>query len=178
MTLPLSQISTRKRLQQSLQQLFSLDTKEDPVNGLKLQRRVMKIHQLAQSVAGGQTFPLVPGGKPLLPLIALLGGGERVVSVSHGKLKYLSVLLQTIPDPESLRIAEGPEGLRHQSHALPIQKPACHMAAILHQVKVVEDGHFIFSVCQRLNNRLLRIVAQKHGMERSSAPLPGAGSGS
>ena len=67
-------------LQQRIQHCLAVHAEAHPVDGLKLQRLVVQVHQLHQRIAG--LFRL---GRTLLLLIVGLGGGKGVVSVAHGK---------------------------------------------------------------------------------------------
>ena len=121
----------------------------------------MEVDQLAQGVPGGQAVPLLPGGELLLPLIALLGGGQGVVAVPYGEEEH-RLVLHAVAGAEGRRIGQLPEGGGHQGHALPVQPPAGDVAAPLHEVEVVHLFHLILAGGEGLKHRLFRVVGQQH----------------
>ena len=121
----------------------------------------MEVHQLAQGVPGGQSVPVLRRGELLLPLVALLGGGQGVVAVPHGEEEH-RLVHGAVLGVEGGGVGQGPQGGGHQGHALPVQLPAGDVAAPLHEVEVVHLLHPVLPGGERLDHRLLRIVGQEH----------------
>ena len=70
---------------ESRHEIVMIHVKQDAVNGLKAQGIVVVVHHLHQRVPGGQAGPLALRSHLFQVLIALLGGGQRVVAVAHGE---------------------------------------------------------------------------------------------
>ena len=122
----------------------------------------MEVVQLHQGVPGGQRGPLLRGGELLLPLIALLRGGQGVVAVAHGEQQHAGVGGGVIPGAEGLRVGQTAQGVGHLGHLGLGQLPAPDVAAVLHQLKVIEGGHVPGVGGQRLDDRLVRVIGQQH----------------
>ena len=99
----------------------------------------------------------------LLLLIAGLGGGQRVVAVAHGEQQgrhagNAVLLLHGLVGGKALQC------LGHSVHLLVGQLVAPNMAAVLHQVEVIQLLHGIGCRRQRLDDGLIGIVYQQHHM--------------
>ena len=121
----------------------------------------MEVHQLAQGVPGGQAVPLLRRGELLLPLVALLGGGQGVVAVPHGEEEH-RLVRGAVLFAEGGGVGQPAQGRGRQGHALPVQPPAGDVAPPLHEVEVVDLLHLRLPGGEGLDHRLLRVVGQEH----------------
>ena len=79
------------------EQHLGLHAEEHPMDGFELQRAVVEVHQLHQSVPGGQRGPLLRRRQGLLPFIAGLGRGQGVVVCFSHLLKVQLLFHFLIP---------------------------------------------------------------------------------
>ena len=121
---------------EGVHELLVIHAEQHPVDGLELQGIVVVIDHLHQCVAGGKRQILLGGLALLLLLIAGLGSSQRVVAVAHGE-----------------------QQVRHVGDVV-----AADVAAVLHQVEVVDLFHGVGCGGQRLDNGLVGIVDQQHHM--------------
>ena len=146
---------------QGLHHPLRLHAEDHPVDGLEFQRVIVEVHQLHQGVPGGQIGPLSLRGEPLLPLIALLGGGQGVVAVPHGK-EHDRLVPGAVAGVERGRAGQGGQGAGDLDLLILGEFPALNVTAPLHQVEVVQDLHGTGLCGQGLNDRFLRVVHQEH----------------
>ena len=112
------------------------------MDGLELERIVVVVHDLDKCVAGGQREVFLGSLALLLLFIAGLGGGQRVVAVAHGEQQgrhagNAVLLLHGLVGGKALQC------LGHSVHLLVGQLVAPNMAAVLHQVEVIQLLHGI-----------------------------------
>ena len=135
------------------------------MDGLELQGLVVEVDQLRQGVPGGQGLPLILGRDALLPLIALLGGGQGVVPVSHSEQED-RLVLGPVAGVEGGGISQSLEGAGHGGELLPPQLPTGQVAAPLHQIEVIDLLHARLLPGQGLDDGALRIVSEEHDVRQ------------
>ena len=102
-------------------------------------------------------------GELLLPLVALLGGGQGVVAVPHGEEEH-RLVRGAVLGAEGGGVGQLLQGGGHQGHALLIQPPAGDVAAPLHEIEVIHLFHPALTPGQGLDHGPARVVGQKHDM--------------
>ena len=154
---------------QSLQKGLGIGVHHHAVDGLKLLGIVMNVLQLHQGIAGGMIGQVLTGMVPLQLFIAALGSGQGVVTVANGKDQ------RRAGEVFVLLGAGGGIGGETVAEALGRftgNQPAGDVAAVLHQVEVIELGQGILNGFHRLNQNLLIVVAQQQDMGQLDAGVP------
>ncbi len=131
---------------------------------LELQRVVVVVDDLDERVAGGQGEILLRGLALLLLLVAGLGGGEGVVAVADREQQrshagHAVLLLHRLIGGQA-----HPERLATASICEVGELKAPDVAAVLHQVEVIDLLHAVGRGGQRLDDGLIGIVDQQHHM--------------
>ena len=152
-------IGTHQRVQQGC----GVGVEHHPVDGLEFQAAVVEIHQLAQGVPGGQGIPFFQRHEPLLPLVALLGSGQGVITVAHGE-EHDGLILRAVFGVEGGGLRQGGQRPGHLRQLLLGEEPALDMPALLHQVKVVQQLHGAGLCGQRLDDGTPGVVGKQHGV--------------
>ena len=128
---------------------------EHPVDRLEEQGGIMDIDDLAQRVPGGMIFPFRfrQGVPDFIPVS--LGSGEAVVAVAHGQQQRIF----------SFGVQQGIQGGIHMAQGFgALHGPAAQVAAVHHQVEIIELPQGAFPRAQGLQHRAFRVVDQDHDM--------------
>ena len=107
------------------------------MDGLKIQGRLVDIHQLHQGVPGGVVFPLPLRQRSAKLLPPAFGRRQRVVPVPHGEGQRAVLGCVAVFFPLEVRVGEGVQGRLGRFPDRAVCPPARHMAAAKHQVKVI-----------------------------------------
>ena len=162
---------------EGVHELLVVHAEQHPVDGLKLQGVVVVVHHLHQGEAGGQGQVLLGGLALLLLLVAGLGGGQGVIAVAHGEQQGSHagdavLLLHGLVGGEAL------QGVGHGIYLAVGELVAADVAAVLHQVEVIQLVHLAGGGGQRLDDGLFGVVDQQHHMgqlDGGVAAHPGPG---
>ena len=154
-----------KPLQQPTQRFFGIQVEQHPVDGLKQDAFVMDILKLHERIARGVVLLLGRGERLLQGLPVGFRGGEGMVAIAHRKEHGLFIRAVL------LRKAGGVcKRFQRAEHAL---NPACianHIsfdaAAAKHELKIVKPVSCSCGVCERLDDRVLRVVNQNEDVRQ------------
>ena len=142
-------------------ELLMVDAEEHAVDGLELERVVVVVHDLDKCVAGGQREVFLGSFALLLLFIAGLGGGEGVVAVADGEQQgrdagdAVLALHRLVGGETGQRVGDCVDLLGGELVALDV-------AAVFHQVEVINALHLIGRGGQGLDDGLLGVVNEQH----------------
>ncbi|MPM48865.1 hypothetical protein SDC9_95592 [bioreactor metagenome] len=139
-------------------------SKHHAVNRLKHDSVVMHVFHLNQRIAGGmiRALALRKGSLDLFPVG--FRGCKAVVAVAHGKehRRAVTILLR-----KALFVFENAERQQNAVDVvLTIHKVPRNMPAFEHKIGIIQLCELRFFQCERLDNRLVRIVDQHEDMRQ------------
>ena len=138
-----------------------VDAEEHAVDGLELERIVVVVHDLDKCVAGGQCEVFLGSLALLLLFIAGLGGGEGVVAVADGEQQGRDAGDAVL----ALHCLVGGEAGQRVGDCVDLRSGelvALDMAAVFHQVEVIDALHLVGRGGQGLDDGLLGVVNEQH----------------
>ena len=163
MTLALALVGVGIGGHEHLHEAILVDVEHHAVDGLELQSVIVVVDHFHQCIAGGKLEVLLGSLAGLLLLVAGLGGSQRVVTVTHGKQERCNTGDTVLALHGCVR-GQSLESLGHGVDLSSGELIAADVAALLHQLEVVDLLHALHGGGQRLNNGALGVVDQQHHM--------------
>ena len=158
-------------------ELLRVHAEDHPVDGLELEGVVVEVLDLHQGVPGGKAGPLVLGGDLLEILIAGLGGGQGVVAVAHGEQQG-GHAPQAVLALHGVVAGQAAQGVGQLVHLPGGELPAGEVAALEHEVKVIDPLHGVLGGGDGLHTDFFGVVDEQHHvgqLDGGVLPHPHAG---
>ena len=155
--LALALVGVGVELLELFHEFLMVDAEEHAVDGLELERVVVVVHDLNKRVAGGQREVFLGSLALLLLFIAGLGGGEGVVAVADGEQQgsdagdAVLALHRLVGGETGQRVGDRVDLLGGEL-----------VAAVFHQVEVIDALHLVGRGSQGLDDGLLGVVNEQH----------------
>ena len=159
--LALALVGVGVELLELFHELLMVDAEEHAVDGLELERIVVVVHDLDKCVAGGQREVFLGSLALLLLFIAGLGGGEGVVAVADGEQQGRDAGDAVL----ALHCLVGREAGQRVGDCVDLRSGelvALDMAAVFHQVEVIDALHLVGHGGQGLDDGLLGVINEQH----------------